>query len=104
MKTLVTGGTGFIGAEIAKRLDARGDRVTAFDLYPNEARLDGAKVEVAQGDLGDAETVDDVVVIARGALRLGATQEDLLAALDVAQELAPDAPIERAREAASKLI
>ena len=40
---------------------------------------------------------------ARGALRLGATQEDLLAALDVAQELAPDAPIERAREAASKL-
>ena len=40
---------------------------------------------------------------ARGALRLGATQEDLSSALDVAQELAPDALIERAREAASKL-
>ena len=41
---------------------------------------------------------------ARGALHLGATQEDLSSALDVAQELAPDAPIERAREAASKLV
>ena len=41
---------------------------------------------------------------ARGALRLGATQDDLSRALDVAEELAPDAPTERAREAASKLI
>jgi len=40
---------------------------------------------------------------ARGALRLGATSEDLSSALDVAHELAPDAPIERAREAALKL-
>ena len=41
---------------------------------------------------------------ARGALRLGATQDDLSRALDVAEELAPDAPIARAREAATKLI
>ena len=41
---------------------------------------------------------------ARGALRLGATTEDLSSALDVAKELAPEAQIERAREAASKLI
>jgi len=41
---------------------------------------------------------------ARGALRLGATPEDLSSALDVAEELAPDAPTERAREAALKLI
>ena len=40
----------------------------------------------------------------RGALRLGATPEDLSSALDVAEELAPDAPTERAREAALKLI
>jgi len=39
---------------------------------------------------------------ARGALRLGATQNDLSSALDVAVELAPDAPIERAREAAAR--
>ena len=41
---------------------------------------------------------------ARGALRLGATPLDLSKALDVAEELAPDAPTERAREAALKLI
>ena len=41
---------------------------------------------------------------ARGALRLGATAKDLSKALDVALELAPDAPTERAREAALKLI
>ena len=40
---------------------------------------------------------------ARGALRLGASHEDLSRALDVAAELAPDAPIERAREAAQGL-
>jgi len=40
----------------------------------------------------------------RGALRLGATTEDLSSALDVAKELAPEAQIERAREAAWKLI
>ena len=38
---------------------------------------------------------------ARGALRLGATQEDLSSALDAAKEVAPDAPIDRARKAAS---
>ena len=41
---------------------------------------------------------------ARGALRQGASSEDLSKALDVALELAPDAAIERAREAAQKLV
>ena len=40
---------------------------------------------------------------ARGALRLGASSEELLSALDVASELAPAAPIERARSAARAL-
>ncbi len=40
---------------------------------------------------------------ARGALRLGATQSELLSALDVASELAPAAHIERARSAARAL-
>ena len=40
---------------------------------------------------------------ARGALRLGATHDELLSALDVATELAPAAHIERARSAASAL-
>ena len=41
---------------------------------------------------------------ARGALRLGATTEDLLSALDLAAECAPNAPIERARVAIQSLV
>lgn len=40
---------------------------------------------------------------ARGALHLGATPQDIKSALDLAAECAPNAPIERARVAASKL-
>ena len=41
---------------------------------------------------------------ARGALRLGATQEELQRALDIAAEIAPNAHIERARSAVRELI
>ena len=41
---------------------------------------------------------------ARGALRFGATPEDLLATLDVSLELAPDAPYGRSRELVLGLI
>ena len=41
---------------------------------------------------------------ARGALRLGATQEELQRALDVAAEIAPNAHIERARNAAREIL
>ncbi len=60
-KSLVTGGAGFIGAEVTKLLAGRGHHVTVFDLHPNEERLEGAKVELAQGDLGDASAVDQIV-------------------------------------------
>ena len=61
VKSLVTGGTGFIGAEVAKLLAQRGDRVTVFDLRPNEERLKGLEAELAQGDLGDASAVEQIV-------------------------------------------
>jgi threonine 3-dehydrogenase len=58
---LVTGGTGFIGAEVIRHVAERGDTCVAFDLRPNEERLAGLSVEVEQGDLGDAAAVEAVV-------------------------------------------
>ena len=59
--SLITGGTGFIGAEVAKLLAQRGDRVTVFDLRTNEERLKGLEAELVQGDLGDASAVEQIV-------------------------------------------
>ena len=59
--SLVTGGTGFIGAEVIRLLVERGDNCIAFDLHPNEARLAGLNVEVEQGDLGDGDAVESII-------------------------------------------
>jgi len=61
---LVTGGRGFVGAWICKRLLERGDRVVVLDRPPGEGRpsaLDllgiSGRVAVAEGDLLDADLV-----------------------------------------------
>lgn len=53
MKALVTGGGGFLGGAIVRRLVARGDAVRSFARgeYPE---LAGLGVEVVRGDLSDA--------------------------------------------------
>ena len=53
MNILVTGGTGFIGAELARTLVSRGENVVLFDIYPNYARIGDIKdkVKVVQGNL-----------------------------------------------------
>lgn len=60
-KCLVTGGTGFIGAEICRLLAERGDSPVAFDLKPDTSRIGGLPVDVVEGDLGDTEVVDTVI-------------------------------------------
>lgn len=56
MKVLVTGGGGFLGGAIAKRLAARGDSVRSFSRgrYP---ALEALGVAHARGDLGDRDAV-----------------------------------------------
>jgi 2-alkyl-3-oxoalkanoate reductase len=56
MKVLVTGGGGFLGQAVVRRLVARGDAVRVLNrsLYPELAALG---VDCRQGDLGDAEAV-----------------------------------------------
>ena len=63
MAKLITGGTGFIGSEIARILVGQGEKVVLFDIAPNYARLDGIEnqVKVVQGNLADWPEVLNVV-------------------------------------------
>jgi nucleoside-diphosphate-sugar epimerase len=59
-KVLVTGGAGFLGANLCHGLAARGARVTALDGFlfgggANPANLDGAKVELVRGDIREID-------------------------------------------------
>ena len=68
MSTLITGGTGFLGAEVARVLLSQGETdVTLFDLDPSTARLADIadRVSVIQGDLGEASDVDAAVAGSR---------------------------------------
>jgi UDP-glucuronate 4-epimerase len=68
---LVTGGAGFIGSHLTRRLLARGDRVTVLDNFndfydparkrANFAALDGdPPPALVEGDIRDAELVDRI--------------------------------------------
>ncbi len=59
MKVLVTGGAGFIGSNLVRRLLAGGHEPIAFDDFSTglESNLAGLEVEVVRGTLVDAEAV-----------------------------------------------
>jgi len=62
MKVFLTGGTGFIGGHVARKLRARGDEVRA--LVPNAAKGEGlAEIgcELARGDLSDKAALASVM-------------------------------------------
>jgi len=64
MSVLVTGGTGFIGAEVVRMLLARGERpVVAFDINSSTRLLDDVvdEVLVVRGDLGNFSHVLNAV-------------------------------------------
>lgn len=64
MSTLITGGTGFIGAEVARRLDQDGiGPIAVFDLRTSRQRLDevGERIDIIQGDLGNFSHVMDAI-------------------------------------------
>jgi len=60
MRSLVTGGGGFLGGAIVRRLVDRGDRVRTLQrgVYPE---LKALGVECIRGDIADAEIVDRAV-------------------------------------------
>jgi nucleoside-diphosphate-sugar epimerase len=64
MSTLITGGTGFIGAQIVRILLKRGEKdLVVFDINPSTKLLDDVAehVEVVRGDLGNFSHVLNVV-------------------------------------------
>lgn len=64
MSTLVTGGTGFIGAQVIGLLLKRGEKKpVVFDINPSTKLLDDvvAQIEVVRGDLGNFSHVLNVV-------------------------------------------
>ena len=71
MRVFVTGGAGFIGEAVVRRLITRGDRVTAVvrDLERAEA-LAALGVDVRQGDLSRTATIVDAMRGAEAAIHL----------------------------------
>ena len=64
MSTLITGGTGFIGSQVARILLGKGEKdLVVFDINPSTKSLDGVEdqVEVVRGDLGNFSHVLNVV-------------------------------------------
>ena len=59
MTTLVTGATGFVGAAVARKLVARGERVRVLVRPTSDRRnLEGLEVEPVEGDLRDRASLD----------------------------------------------
>jgi dihydroflavonol-4-reductase len=62
MDALVTGGTGFVGANLVRELLADGQRVRVLARRDGDRRaLEGCAVEIAEGDLLDRASVDRAV-------------------------------------------
>ena len=52
MRVVVTGGTGFVGAHVARALVERGDEVTVLDVVGSSPVLDGVGVSLVRCDVG----------------------------------------------------
>src|SRR3954454_17699299 len=73
MKAFVTGGTGFIGSRVIKRLRDRGDDRVALVRTPSQAAdLLHAGVELVEGDLSSEDAIRRGVEGADGVFHIGA--------------------------------
>jgi UDP-N-acetylglucosamine/UDP-N-acetyl-alpha-D-glucosaminouronate 4-epimerase len=74
VKTLVTGGGGFIGSNVVRALLARGDDVRVLDNFSTGSRrnLAGLDVEVVEGELRSYERVHNAVRGTEVVFHLGA--------------------------------
>lgn len=76
MKVFVTGGTGFIGGEVARQLRARGDEVVCLVRSPEKAgALSAQGCELVRGDLSDADAIRSGVQGVDGVIHAAAMYE-----------------------------
>ncbi len=112
-KVLVTGGAGFLGANLCHALATRGARVTALDGFlfgggANPANLDGAEVELVRADIREVdlrslcEGCDVIFNLAAQTSHMGG-QRDPLADIAV-NAVAQVRLIQAAREAAPEAV
>ncbi len=89
MAKMITGGLGFIGSHLARKLVEIGETVILFDVIPKSKLIDDIKdkVKVFRGDLGNRAEVLEAVkrhkvdcIYHTGALLSAAAEENLLAA------------------------
>ena len=63
MRTFVTGGTGFVGGHLVRKLRERGDDVVALVRSPSKAtQVRELGCEIVEGDLSDEEAIRKAVV------------------------------------------
>ena len=75
MRVLVTGGCGFIGSHLVRRLVAAGDEVVVLDKLTysgNPANLEGVEHTFVQGDIADPEAVAEAGKGAEAVVNLAA--------------------------------
>jgi UDP-glucose 4-epimerase len=74
MKTLVTGGAGFIGSNLVRALLERGDEVRVLDNFSTGRRenLAGLEIEVVEGELRSYERVHNAIRGTEVVFHLGA--------------------------------
>ena len=76
MKSFLTGGTGFIGGHVARKLRARGDDVVALVRSPGKAgTLANLGVETVEGDLSSTDAIRRGVEGADAVFHIGAVYE-----------------------------
>lgn len=80
MQSLVTGGTGFVGSHLVRRLLARGDRVTSLDKNPGlfDAELRALGGTLLTGSVTDVEAVNQAVAGCEVVYHLASPFGDLL--------------------------
>ncbi len=74
MKILVTGGAGFVGANLVRLLLEKGHKVRVLDNFSAGTRhyLDGLDLEIVEGDILDTEIVAQAVAGVDGIVHLAA--------------------------------
>src|ERR1700743_467902 len=61
MRTLVLGGSGFLGSHIVDKFIAEGHDVVVYDLYPERFRRSPPTIKFFTGDFGNVGALDELI-------------------------------------------